>query len=158
MRASKKSLGKYRKELAGGAILGHSFPVPADLPILRHDLPTSGNVLASHGMIARPMYMNKQIDITGGKSLADIFTAYGKVVDKGRRKFTLSFDIVSTLKMVNKGVQISAQDKQAALDSMSASEQAAVARYDMLCKANAQARDKGEQTERWSIVGTVSLD
>lgn len=132
--------------------------MPAAFPILRHVSATNGGKLALNGLNARTTHMNKTIDITGGKSLADIFTSFGKVVDKGRRKFTLSFDVISTLKIVSKGVQVNAEDKAKALASMSEMDRLVIASYDSKCKANAAARDTGETAERWSIVGTATLD
>lgn len=133
--------------------------MPASFAAAAHAFPTSGEGLESSASSQACITHMDQIDITGGMSLSSLLTAFGKVVDKGRRKITLTFDIYSEVKLVNAGVQPNKADKDTAFAGLTEAEKLVVVKYEVAIKAAAAARaeqDILKLAERWTVTGTAT--
>lgn len=93
---------------------------------------------------------------TGSTTIGDLLTHFGKVVDKSTRTLTVRFTCHSVRTMVAPAAQVSNEDKETALATLTPAEQLVIARYTEACQAAARAR-KGDapMVERWTITGEV---
>lgn len=74
-----------------------------------------------------------------------------KVETAGRRYLTVKFTVDASAKLVDVGTAPNEEDKAKAIAEMPAGFSAMLADYERKAKANQAARNKGVQTNRWTI-------
>lgn len=93
---------------------------------------------------------------TGSTTIGELLTHFGKVEDKKTRTLAVQLTCHSVLSMVTPAAQVSNEDKETALATLTMEEQLVIARYTEACQTAARAR-KGDAApvERWAITGEV---
>ncbi len=102
-----------------------------------------------------------QTTFKGTDTIATILASFGKIKTNGTKPFTVTFEVTSGMATVSVPAIANKAEKDAALATLSASEQATLTKLLAKVKAEetklAKARVAGCTAERWTTTGTATL-
>lgn len=97
----------------------------------------------------------------GTDSISSILASFGKIKTNGTKPFTVTFEVTSGMALVSVPAISNKEEKEAALATLSTSEQATLAKLLAKVKAEesrlAKLRVSGLTSERWTTAGTATL-